>query len=406
MPRRGGDEVTPAERVLCELQRRLLDALVLAEALAEFDATSRFARFSRWTATSLGFGGAGVALFSDELRRLGLADAQPCHELLRRGAAELVEPRPTGLFDGHPGYGLVVSVVNGYRTFRRQLDSLLTPDIIRHTDKVGFAPATSTADYDLVSGLAGHGAYLLTGSPNAVAVVVDACDRLLRPGLANLVVGVGSDDGFPFGTTGFLDCGMAHGVAGLIALRALAGPGGGLEAATEWLIGQQIRAGGTLRWPRRVLLDAAGRPHGHTPPAGSGWCYGTAGIARSIWLSGRATGRADHCAVAIEALHAVMAEPTPADPTLCHGLAGLLLIALEFARDTGSAEIGAYAQGLVPKILDHHEPQSTLGFRAREPDGRQVANPGLLNGSVGIGLALSAALSPQRPLWTRALLLN
>lgn len=398
-----------AQTVLREVWRRLVDPMVLPEALHRFAATSRHARFSHWSAASLGFGGAGIALLGHEL-----GDVRTGHDLLRQGAAQLGATTSPGLFDGDAGYGLVVSLAGGpgaYRTLRAQLDSRLLPAITRAVKEIGPGPAESTRPYDLVSGLAGYGAYLRTGFADDRDAAVDAvsteCDRLFGAERPNLVVAVEPEAGFPAGVTGYLDCGMAHGLAGLIAMRAVTGVGGvdNLERATEWLAAQHFRADGTIRWPRRILLDDAGAAVGTTPP-GTGWCYGTAGIARALWLSAVATGRRDHRALALEAFDAVTAEPPPESPTLCHGLAGLLMIALEFAHDTGSGAAKAFCHRLTDLIIDRYEPQSVVGFRDREPDGALVENPGLLNGSTGVALALSAALSGRRRPWSRALLVS
>jgi lantibiotic biosynthesis protein len=40
------------------------------------------------------------------------------------------------------------------------------------------------------------------------------------------------------------------------------------------------------------------------------------------------------------------------------------------------------------------------------PTGERVAEPGLLTGTAGVGLALLAAISPVEPRWDRAMLLS
>jgi lantibiotic modifying enzyme len=92
-------------------------------------------------------------------------------------------------------------------------------------------------------------------------------------------------------------------------------------------------------------------------------------------------------------------------PTFCHGQAGLLQITLRMANETGSERLVSSASGLAVELVDRFEPDSTLGYRDLDPDGRSIDCPGLLIGAAGISLVLLAAASDVVPDWDRVFLL-
>jgi hypothetical protein len=140
------------------------------------------------------------------------------------------------------------------------------------------------------------------------------------------------------------------------------------------------------------------------------WCYGSPGIARSLWLAGEALNRDTYRHLAVAAIEAVLRRPIHArqidSPTFCHGVAGLTQIVLRFAHDTGLPELAEGARSLVQQLLSLHEPDSLLGFRAIERDGRRVDQPGVLDGAPGVALVLLAAASDTEPTWDRLFLLS
>ena len=53
-----------------------------------------------------------------------------------------------------------------------------------------------------------------------------------------------------------------------------------------------------------------------------------------------------------------------------------------------------------------HEPDRALGFRAIEPGGNRVDQPGLLDGAPGVVIVLLAASTSVEPTWDRLFLLS
>jgi hypothetical protein len=97
-------------------------------------------------------------------------------------------------------------------------------------------------------------------------------------------------------------------------------------------------------------------------------------------------------------------------PTLCHGLAGLLLVVLHFAWDQvgepGGPELAALAGSLLDDLLDRYDPALLLGYRDVEVRGAEVDNAGLLCGAAGVVMTLAAATCAGPPPWTRLFLLG
>jgi hypothetical protein len=96
-------------------------------------------------------------------------------------------------------------------------------------------------------------------------------------------------------------------------------------------------------------------------------------------------------------------------PTLCHGKAGLALVALRIAADSGEADVEQDARELCLELLEDFDPRTGFGYRdvtARRDGGRlEVDDPTLLAGAAGPALVLLAAATNLDPEWDRALLL-
>ncbi|GHC58219.1 lanthionine synthetase C family protein [Streptomyces cinnamoneus] len=271
-------------------------------------------------------------------------------------------------------------------------------------------------DFDVIHGLAGTGALLLCRageSPHA--------ERSLRAVLTAVVALCGERGGVPHWFTpaaairddalrerfphGALNWGAAHGIAGPLALMALARSAGVRVPGQDEALRRTAGRLGACRtedargpdWPGITALDGTPDPRRRRTAS---WCYGTPGVARSLWLAGTALDDASLRRTAVRAMKAVLrrsAEQCGADtsPGLCHGLAGLLQITLRFAHDTGDAEFRRAATDLTVRLSRFCEHGGNLA-----QDG-----PGFLDGAAGVLLALLAATTDNAPTWDRALLL-
>jgi class I lanthipeptide synthase len=170
---------------------------------------------------------------------------------------------------------------------------------------------------------------------------------------------------------GQINTGLAHGVAGVVAALRIAATATGATAelaaplarACHWLRAESfVDSRGVHTWAR------AGRD-GAPPPATAArrqaWCYGTPGIAWSLWDAASLLGDPEICRFATAAMRsfclafdedfylgADAAEPGGA-LAVCHGAAGVLAIADAFARHAGLSEAAALGDRLEGYLLDH-----------------------------------------------------
>lgn len=279
--------------------------------------------------------------------------------------------------------------------------------------------------FDLVSGLAGLGVYLLDRRSHERARA--AVEDLLR----HLETLATTDDAGTRWLTraellaparraiaphGHYDVGLAHGTPGVIALlgRACAAGIGGatarslLSGAVSWLLAQQLRDE-DARYPTWIApgSDFAG-------PARSAWCYGDPGVAAALWIAAQGAGEPAWEHKAHELARLAAARPAARtgviNPGLCHGAFGLAHLFNRFYQASGDAIFADAARDWIERGLRMRRPgQEVAGFARYDPDAADadaqwVADPGLLTGAAGIGLALIAALAPLEPTWDRLLL--
>ncbi|RKT19327.1 lanthionine synthetase-like protein [Streptomyces sp. 1114.5] len=271
---------------------------------------------------------------------------------------------------------------------------------------------------DLSSGLTGSGAVLLDRT-------LDRQDgRTEDPAAAERLHAALTDLGRRVAAFPGESPGMAHGPAGPLALLSLALSAGvevpGQRAAVHRALERLLEHRRDDDWGPDWHLtgDRDAGPDGRSVPAS--WCHGGPGIARALWLAGTALDDAPLRELARDTLLAALRRPpglrrVDGRPGLCHGLAGLLLITLRFARDAGergdpvAPAFRQAAGSLADRLIDRLDgPDGPDGLeRLDDRDARAPAlTPGLLDGAAGVLLVLLAATTRVPPGWDRALLLS
>lgn len=159
---------------------------------------------------------------------------------------------------------------------------------------------------------------------------------------------------------------------------------------------------GGAAWPETVSLDAWLK--GPTPRFQAGrpsWCYGTPGIARALQLAALACGRENSRSRAEFLLTACLRDADQlvriTDATICHGWAGLCLVA-----DRAASE--ARADSPLRQTL----PSLRAQFTAHLAQNPMPKDAGLLTGADGVLLAIHT-LFPPHPVasaWGTCLLIN
>jgi hypothetical protein len=294
---------------------------------------------------------------------LGLAHAWLSHAT-DGGIAD--GPR-TGLWLGAPAVAFAMAAAapghygSATRVLKPVIDAMTRARLQVARDRITAGARPSMAEYDLVRGLTGLGAYYLTCDPGSERLldVLHYLVRLTQPVPVSDAAGLdapgwwSSDN--PNRTTstlgGHANFGMAHGIAGPLALLALAarrgitvpGQADAIDRIRDWLgIWRQQGAAGPW-WPAWITATELreGAP-GSSGPGRPSWCYGTPGLARAMQLA--AIARHDKASQrdAENTLARCMTDLRQTarltDPGLCHGWSGAVAATWHAARDaTGSA---------------------------------------------------------------------
>jgi hypothetical protein len=435
-----GERAGLATDVAHDVAVRIADRERVRLATAEAVRQTAFPRSVYWQPSAVAQGDAGLAVLFAYLD--ACYDDEGWDRLAHEALARAVEPVQDGsavgpgLFTGLSGVGMAgwLAARRGtrYQQLLGSLDVAVADEAARLTELVAVArDGVAVSTFDVISGLSGIGTYLLCRRDSDVAhdalhgvlTALVALAREPEPGglpawftppqwladneLARL---------YPHGN---MNCGLAHGIPGPLALMALASRDAvavdGLEDAlgtlATWLVDHRVEDDWGVNWPTVVPVGLDGRPAPRCSDASrAAWCYGSPGVARALWLAGEATARSDLCALAVEAMEAVYRRPLGErridSPTFCHGVAGLLQITLRFHHDTGLSRFRQEAETLVDQILGSYEPDSILGFRSSEPGGGRVDQPGLLDGAPGVAMVLLAAAMDTEPSWDRLFMLS
>ncbi len=317
-------------------------------------------------------------------------------------------------------------------------------DVLEVIDEalIGVLAERWTGSLDLAQGIVGLGVYFLERlhhNGNA-ALAADGLDRVVR--LLDRTAWK-TDLGTTWLTTtdvmpesyraryanGYHDCGVAHGVPGMIGFLARTARQTGDDRAFglsidagRWLASQRRSAHNQGRFPTMVAPlspdDFARFSRLGTNPgiemttaiqrrSRAAWCYGDPGIAAATWEACPQLARetAAECAVRDPATTGVC------DTGLCHGAAGLAHLSNRFYQATGDAAHGDAARAWYRRTLAMRS--STVdgaggfaSYRGEDAGGREsyVPSLSLLEGAIGVALSLCSAISPTAPSWDRLLL--
>jgi hypothetical protein len=340
--------------------------------------------------------------------------------------AASTQPMNASLYGGFTGLAWTAELV----------DRLLDPDAEDRSEAVDDAllRLLSRADrwsapYDLVIGLTGLGVYALQRYPRPSAIELlhsvverlDECGRHDEHGLywwtppAEIL----DEECRKQHPSGFADLGVAHGVAGPIALLGSICAAGIeepkarplLEAAVNWLLAHSVPTEADLTFPVWVA------PGVEPWRARCAWCYGDPGIAAALLMAARGVGDADleeaAVALACRAAERPASEAGVVNACFCHGAAGLAHIYNRMYQATGEPTLGRAALIWLERTLDFYRLASSAGgawvqgnWDPGQPELWTWTGVEMVDGVVGVALVLLAAATSVEPTWDRMFLIS
>ncbi|MFF5978042.1 lanthionine synthetase C family protein [Streptomyces olindensis] len=385
---------------------------------------------------SLGRGHSGIALL--HLAR-GLVDPNAittAHCFLQRAREGLTrqELRQSGIYGPLEGLGFALELTyratGDYASALTTLDAMISRRVCAMAATLRADPIGSVMRFDVISGISGIGRYLLLRQRRTdLEAVLDALVVMtaLRPYRNNSRV-----PGFWSSTppisqfappnqdwsAGHLNLGLAHGVAGPLALMALAaiegceveGQRAAIEELAELLLSQLAKDEYGQYWPPYISL-AQWQGRASTGRRGrSAWCYGTPGIARALQLAATAL-ESTHLRTSAENAIAGMLDTPPAHWqsehwSICHGEAGILHLLSFFEKSRIGTQVSKVRNHVAQRIISRFA-DNIPTFRVTHPDAPHTDVAGYLEGAAGLALALdSYAGRTQAVAWDTALLVN
>lgn len=324
------------------------------------DAYSRPGRFAG--------GAAGIALLHIEQARTGTGT----WDTARQWAAAMTRSRVTAhpdianLYRGAPAVAFALHTADqaGYATALDILDDHIAT-LTRHRlyqghERIDRGQLPAMREFDLISGLTGIGAYLLHRDRdldllrNVLAYLV----RLTEPVHVDDETLPGwwsrdspTDQPAHRWPGGHGNLGMAHGIAGPLALLAAAMRQGvtvtdhtdAITRIYRWLDQWRVGTGRRAWWPGRVTRSEwrSGTVQQRGPQRPS-WCYGTPGLARAQQLAAlalhdpRRQRQAENTLVGCVTDEDQLAQLS--DATLCHGWTGVVHTTWRAATTAGAAD--------------------------------------------------------------------
>ncbi len=431
-PRLGGDQQQRALEAARLIAARVTEPTAVAASLRLAHRQTRFPMSIHWNPLAIAQGDAGQALLASHLDRVFPDegwDAVARDQLSR--AIQFYRRQPAsqpGLISGLAGLAYTTRHLGDDRRYQHvlsDLDGAIAQASLSEAAALRGRSGVTVSSFDLISGLSGTVLALLPAdgrraSPALPFLVRALCELALAgddlPAWhtpADLLYDDDQRRMYPYGN---LNLGLAHGVPGILAALSLARLTGhraerlepAIRRIAESVIGYACGTPEIPTWPTVVPLrldDGRLATSAECDQGRDAWCYGTPGVARSLYLAGAALDEPAWREMAGAALRGVYSRPISEraidSPTFCHGVAGLLQINLRFAQDTGERVFDQAAVDLTDQILGAVDAERPMAIANLEPGDNPVDQPGLLDGATGVCLVLLSAATDVEPTWDR-----
>ncbi|MDR9857745.1 lanthionine synthetase C family protein [Paenibacillus sp. VCA1] len=353
--------------------------------------------------------------------------------------------RDISLFSGWTGIASSVLAASNhgefYNQFLNQIHQWMAPLIEERlqtsTELMKQKNGVPVEMFDTISGAAGLGRYLLKNpsDPNLSPLIEPTINFLIDltkpirldgktvPGWftpSKLHLMERDRQRFP---TGSLNCGMAHGIPGPLALLSTAynsgielpGQYGAIECIAEWLLDVQGEDEYGTYWPHMIPFEYYKNDSKHNlQRQREAWCYGTPGVACALYTASKSLNNIElkqHALRSfIQSVKYECEQNNINSPSICHGLSGLLLMCWRMWNNSKEPALEPLIHQLSAELLQRFDPSHPLGFTDAEPAAddtiRWLTKAGLLEGAAGIGATLFGIAEQQTNDWDYLLMLS
>jgi hypothetical protein len=375
---------------------------------------------SNWQHQSLSQGAAGVAVLHGVRAQAGHASPDRAHAWLTLAVRDGISASTgSGLWFGAPAVAFAIAVgpPGHYRSATQALNKIIidmTQARLKTAhERIAAATRPRLSEFDLVRGLTGLGAYLLHCEPDLrlLRQILRYLVCLTEPVPAGDAAGIAApgwwtSDNPNIWTSvdgGHGNLGMAHGIAGPLALLSLAmrrgltvtGQAEAIDRISAWLDAWCQPGRNGPWWPGWISLPELRDGHpSRADPRRPSWCYGTPGLARAQQLAAIARQDRARQAHAENALAQCISDPAQlallSEPGLCHGWAGIVATTWHAALDATSGHL-------------HNAPTQLANSLAEAACGDHPY--GLMQGYAGAALTLHAVATQTPSSWPGCLLI-
>lgn len=374
-------------------------------------------------------------------------DLQGCYDFLVKKITSSLENngvKGLSLFDGLAGICQSIAIANS-KTFRYEkllldlesylLERLEKDYLLTIKGDIEFNRSSNPDYYDVVSGLSGIAFYLLHSPTleskkylkSILELLIKRCqDMNLQsnkvPGWycpAEYEIDDGEKQLFPNGS---FNLGLAHGATGILATLSISAINGFIvehlletvKNLSNWLWKQKVNTDYGARWPDKVSLEEITQNKlSESVYFRDGWCYGSAGIARTLFLTGKAL-KTNYLKEKATNAFLDIFKRSPANWNLdllscCHGYSGLLAITHLMEVDTKNSSFQKHKNALMDLILDQYDPNKVWGFFDKESSPEnQLENDqiGYLCGILGVVSVLNTSIGWGNTNWIRLFLID
>lgn len=388
-----------------------------------------FANESYWDSQSLAEGYPGILILFARLQLKDSAYEKVVHKyvLAIKNDLEKRGINNFSLFSGVTGicFALQSAAFKGrkYEKMLNTLHDILFQNIeiaylsqLRHN--LAMKRSSSSTLHDVIQGISGVGCYALENLSDPrfeqlayeiIRILVKLCDKILVhgfnvPGWHLLSEDLLNSQGFFKSQNGNFNLGLAHGVSGILAFLSIAllkgvkveGQENAVNKIAGWLLDWSFEENSMIRWPYQVAWEEETGTH---PPLAEasrdGWCYGVPGISRALYLAGKAINSPKFTEFAkkafLQLFNRSYREWGAHGFGLCHGVAGILLIAKIMLKEINE-DLKEKITILENHVISSYQPQLPFGFedieQVRFPNILKTCSPGFLDGTAGILLTI------------------